>query len=535
VSVPWAFKHLDIPATADASEIRRAYARLLKGMDVDADVDGYTRLRNARDVALAHASGIVTQPIYDDFGDDDESATDLDFHPDPIPAPIAVEPLNDGDEAAHPPLQATDEVSAAQQRLIAILFPGGEQMYHLTPEETAEARRCFDVLKTDQRLEQLDIHASAGDWFAQVVGKSIPRSDPLVRPVADYFGWSRGEQVGVHPAIAALIDRANALDWRDRLNQKSHRLHRAWVELTTPANENSGRGWVTRKRITELLKEVRPRYPSLEGDMDWYRVNLWETSGHAGFEMSGRLLIFVVIFIIQIARFVASDTPATNSPTTPVETVFTPSAMDPQSAITEALKDVTGGTVDAARLEAENPKLYKLVRADWDDLRPDQNGSYTFLRSERTFLADLVERGWSRAPYAALRHKVEADLSISAKLPAADCAKYLVGQLTADRLGEALLKERHAVDAEILLAADPAQATGPPPPETYRYRIPGPVIEAAIAKSGLTEEKFRAGIKYESPPGIEPYVQCDARRALREAILAQPKASALAIMRDMQS
>ena len=533
MSVHWAFKHLGLAPTAGASEIRRAYARLLKAMDIDADVDGYTRLRNARDVALARASGAFAE--YDEGSSDALDVAAPEPVADPPAAPVEIQPVETPDPVEPEPV---NEIAAAQQRLIAILFPGGEQMYHLRPDEAAEAQRCFDILKTDPRLDQIDVLASAGDWFAQVVGQSIPRSDPLVRPVTAYFGWNRGEQVGVSPAVAAVIDRANALDWRDRLRQRSHRLHRAWKEMTKPADESSGRGWVSGKRIRELLNEVRTRHPSLEGDMDWYRVSLWENRGSSagGSEAGWRYVVFAVILIIQIARFASSTNSTPTDPqATPVDSVFTAPSIDPETDITEALKGVTGGSVDAAQLRAENPKLYELVRSDWDELRPDQNGSYTFMRSERTLFADLVERGWASAPYDVLRHAMETDLKIARTLPTPDCASFLVGQLSADRLGEAQVNLRRAVDGELLLAADPAKVTGPPPAATFHYTIPGSVIRAAIKRSGLVESQFRAGIKYEPPPGVQSETQCRARLALREAILAQPKTSGLAIMRDMQT
>ncbi|MFY8195166.1 MAG: hypothetical protein ACOVKV_08810, partial [Novosphingobium sp.] len=46
---------LGMTKTPDAGAIRRAYAERLKAMDVDRDVDGYARLREARDAALRWA------------------------------------------------------------------------------------------------------------------------------------------------------------------------------------------------------------------------------------------------------------------------------------------------------------------------------------------------------------------------------------------------------------------------------------------------------------------------------------------------
>src|SRR5207302_6172805 len=194
------------------------------------------------DAALAYATG-----TYDERPFDEEA---LDQSPEVSEEQARPTSPTDGpvDESLASAPRPLDEIAVAQQRLIAILFPGGDQMYHLTPEETDELLRCFEFLKTDPRLEQINTLALAGDWFAQVIAQSLPRSDPLVRPAAAYFGWNRQQEIGVHAALSAVVARANALDWRDRLSQRSHRLQRAWKELTKPANENSKRGWVSTKR-----------------------------------------------------------------------------------------------------------------------------------------------------------------------------------------------------------------------------------------------------------------------------------------------
>ena len=273
MTVHWAFKQLGIDPTTETSDIRRAYAKRLKAMDVDADVDGYARLRNARDVALAHAQGNYLEPAYEDYEEEELDG----LADEAVAQPSVDEPLADVTPSKSP--QPTDEYAAAQRRLIQLLFTGEEQLYFFAAEEAREALDCFEFLKTDPRLDQIDVASSASDWFAQILAQSSPRSDPLVRPVASYFGWKRDQEVGVSPAVAAVIARANALDWRDRLQQRSHRLHRAWKELTKPAAENSKRGWVSSKRVGELLREIRTRHPSLEHDLDWYRVSLWESGG----------------------------------------------------------------------------------------------------------------------------------------------------------------------------------------------------------------------------------------------------------------
>ena len=48
----WPWDVLGIDRTADKAAIRSAYAVRLKPMDVDADIQGFSALRSARDQAL---------------------------------------------------------------------------------------------------------------------------------------------------------------------------------------------------------------------------------------------------------------------------------------------------------------------------------------------------------------------------------------------------------------------------------------------------------------------------------------------------
>ena len=525
MTVHWAFKQLGIDPTTETSDIRRAYAKRLKAMDVDADVDGYARLRNARDVALAHAQGNYVEPAYEEY---DEAALD-ELADEAASQPLSDESVSEVSPSKSP--QPTDEYAAAQRRLVQLLFTGEAQLYFFTAEEAREALVCFDFLKTDPRLDQIDIASSASDWFVQILAQSSPRSDPLIRPVVSYFGWKRDQEVGVSSAVAAVIARANALDWRDRLEQRSHRLHRAWKELTRPATENSKRGWVSAKRVGELLREIRTRHPSLEHDLDWYRVSLWEGGGGAWGAASGRLIVFAIILMFQIARFAASDGSSTTdngaSPSmTPVEQVFSPPLTDADSDIGKVL----AGMTDTATLKSENPKLYALLRANWLGNKDSGSKLNDFVRANRGSLFLRVERSWGSASYDVLKAKMEADLQIVHQLSMVDCANYFIGPMPSLTQSQADIRFR--VDGQRLLEIDPTSPLGSELKGSYTFRVPGPVMTDAMKRAHLDHDQLVKALGRSAPLSA---TTCNAGIALREAILAQPKNSALTIMRDMEN
>ncbi len=62
-----AWNVLKIAKTPEVAAIRRAYAERLKAMDIDRDVDGYARLREARDAALRWARMQAKPAADEDF------------------------------------------------------------------------------------------------------------------------------------------------------------------------------------------------------------------------------------------------------------------------------------------------------------------------------------------------------------------------------------------------------------------------------------------------------------------------------------
>jgi len=75
----------------------------------------------------------------------------------------------------------------------------------------------------------------------------------------------------------------------------------------------------------------------------------------------------------------------------------------------------------------------------------------------------------------------------------------------------------------------------PIPPElsgTYSYRIPGVVMADAMKRSGLARAQMDKALNLDASDSAST---CNARIALRDAILAQPQRTALPIMRDMES
>lgn len=529
MTMHWAFRHLGIAPTSETSVIRQAYAKRLRAMDLDRDVDGYARLRNARDAALAHVSGhFVEDPA--EYADDNEE----------LGAGIVAEPSSESEslvierESDQPPVanEEQDEIGLAQQRIISLLFPqGSTRDADLDPAETDDLLSCFETLKLDPRLDQIDTLALAGDWFANVIASSLPRSDPIVRPTSAFFGWTSADELLAHPAITAVVARAAALDWRDQLQRPSHRFHRAWKELTKPADENSGRGWVSKRRVTELLKTVRTRHPSLEADMDWYRVSLWERAAN-GERSWGTPLVLLIVLFIQVVRSCVNEVPSPNQPAG-IEQPKSP-LTNSSADIDAVIRNITGEELAGDRVKHENAPLYAMLETNWQLAKENGTSLADFEKSMQDMLVERIERSWSVGSYDLLRDKMIAKLDVAREISSRDCAAFLGGfDISAGGSGPKHAQNR--MFASALLEIDPRIPLGSEPTDRFEYRIPSPVIVDAMTRSGFSRDQLASGLALNPPTPVDPVVACRARIVLREAILAQPKGEALKILRDMEN
>ncbi|MEP9359123.1 hypothetical protein [Sphingomonas sp. KR3-1] len=182
---PWAL--LGIASTTDALAIRRAYARTLKTIDVDSDPAAFIALRNALHAAQMHAAQAaaqVQQPVLAD------GPCEL--------APEAESAPEDEAIAAERPAWV-DDIEAIQ----ALIY--GDQ-----PREAifAEVGTRAERLLNGPEMAEIQHAAQIEQWAAQVILSGIPRSNGLLLPALQRFGWrQRAEQWDYHPAIRAIVDR----------------------------------------------------------------------------------------------------------------------------------------------------------------------------------------------------------------------------------------------------------------------------------------------------------------------------------------
>jgi len=260
------WRRLGIEPTTDQGAIRRAYADALRAMDVDADVAGFTALRDARDTALAWARqqprDEAPPPLADEQAPpkapEDTSPQDAAFEPGTWPhaaprldgwagAADLVAGEDHGHDALVPPLPISpaqgpadsqfgvdrptllapewtfDEAPSvrlspakdpredgprADHALHALLLEGPGTEFGLTDNEREAALGHLAALVARADGGGVDLWSRTEEWLAETLARSWPRSAPLLDSAARTFGWAdRPATTGDSPAVAFLIPR----------------------------------------------------------------------------------------------------------------------------------------------------------------------------------------------------------------------------------------------------------------------------------------------------------------------------------------
>ncbi|MBY8821725.1 hypothetical protein [Sphingomonas colocasiae] len=576
---------LGIAPTTEVAAIRRAYAQRLKALDVDADPDAFMALREARDEALRHAAAgeapvvqaVAPAPMSGEGATDRLSASggapvlggrtgydsgeliaagppaeddrvdlilgamatvrigEATDRSDPIAAIVVGVPLLAGHEAVDgvgiPRQSAPPGLEADYNAFVALLFPPEEGPFP-TPREQAQLGVHFEALLADPRLAELAFYADAERWFSEVLAKSIPLSDPILRRAAEFFGWlDRSGEISQTPAIAYVTDRLRAMDFLDAVQRKGHPFHKAWQELRRPAKEGSSRGWVRRGKVLELLALVRRDYPSLEGYFDWYRVSLWEDPPATSWGGSGIFVggFLVLQLVMALAR--CSSPPPPSLPVDPprqVENEF----VSQDAEIGAALDSIFSGALTLQTIRARNTELYDILVVNWRVARDNRVSGQAFVKAVDTLLLDRAFRARARLKGALLLEQRRLDLDVAQVLKRRDadlCNQYFrYGTAPAEFVPSNLRDRQKALLIRLLMEVD-----GSPPksgePAREGYTISGEMVDAVAERAGMDRDTLITALD----GGGSASQQCSAKIALLGVALMRSGGEGLPVLRNM--
>ncbi|MEG3149855.1 hypothetical protein U1769_08145 [Sphingomonas sp. ZT3P38] len=578
------WRRLKIEPTRDIAAIRSAYAAVLKSIDPDTDRAGFEALREAREQALAFARRDDGAVI------DDEAATSHDiaiplgaYGRGNLDAPILgdnrprgdvtttvppaaeelfqtferpastggqgrVIPLHGLNDALvirvlglsrvssmleNSPLTAPESFDEHYRAVLSILFGEDGQFVRITGNVADILRNHVAALLRDPRMAEIAFYADAERWFAQIVSRGMPRSDVILAPVIEHFGWlaSRG-RIDQSTEIAAVVARHDSLVFLAAVGRPQHPLFVAWNELTRPANERSHRDYsVSRKKVNELLEIVRRDYPDLEQAMDWYRVSLWENPTSISSRLPGGfyfLLTWVIIFGLGSLGY-CSPSQRRPSYISPPPALILDELVSPDDDINAALRDVANASVSMHLLREKKPSLAAMLEAKWQKAKELKQGRDAFLRDTTRLLFQRYRNGLRRADHALISQYRQLDLDeAKAALEAGSvgCSSYFQGGYSPGPRSVEFGRRNSEIIVRVLTELD----TDPPRgPVSRMFTIKGAVVDASAIRAGMTRTRFLAAMD-EMPSSLP---RCRTRIALLETALALPPKDGLKLLRDM--
>lgn len=553
-----ALRLLGLAAGADATAIRKAYAAKLKAMDVDADPDGYARLRQARDTALraarkadaaepAPALQVEPQPGQEPdpepeaepeatpaaawayaapmlagqvaVPDGSGIAADLDRAPpplpdDPVPAVLAAPAPPPGAQAAFagpplllaaaPPPEAVGTLARPDRELARLLHDAQRAGEPLAAAESAQARRALDAMLADAARADLTTHGRIENWLADLLAETWPRSADLLEPAAAAFGWEneRG-RITERPSIAWLNARLRGLRFQQKAEAPDHPLHKAWVELHRPGWSSwLDRRRTSRKQVNELLAGVRKHFPELEAHFDPQRVASWESAGAGIGKLFGvRAWWFYAFLLLQAVNVLshcaddAKRSPVNVAPD-PLTSVTAPADPDYDRVRDRAIVAAFGADRTIDWLRAKQPSFAATFEAN--------------LRAQRRQASnddDSVARAVDqvrRLTYLAGRERTDAlrERTMALHLAQIDAAsardpQACIDYLRTGSLFQVPVPDRvRSTEQALGRAMVEAGALVPPPPHPpAQASIPGKLISRIIADTTLGEASVRAALQ----------------------------------------
>ncbi len=538
------WRTLGIKATDDRAAIRRAYADKLKALDVDNDVAGFARLRQARDTALRLAASAAAKaaaaapPEASEEAEDRGNAGDYGLHDDWEAAPFGPdtgftdqsEPHEAGnrDQASEPPPESDSQRIERQLRALAqLLFPGGEYSDEgFTLADYEAALVLVDGLVAEAQAARLEVHSAIDHHLAEMMAQGWPRSAALVERANEEFGWlGESGAIDERHALRFLNLRIRGMRFTENVQQASHPLNKVWTELARPGDPKAfDRFRVQKNQVRFLLNGIRERYPEVESHLNPERVGWWDGNlnddgpGLIGHGIRGFSILWLAIVLLGAIGRCASNSPETDSDPPAFQTALPEEEIE--RGLDLAIDTIMGAGAgealasDAAAFEARIGSAYRSGREIGES---HEEATARALGVARAFALDArrpaefeelvaineVLRLWLRS--------VDREGSLER-----DCAVRFGSE---QGLSEVVLSDAEMAVEMTMYRQLRAAGLLAEQPEFGRIMadIPGEIVGATIDQSGLDEEAVRASLS-----GEDDTQRCRVQLALLDVVLARP-------------
>lgn len=284
--------------------------------------------------------------------------------------------------------------------------------------------------------------------------------------------------------------------------------------------ETSRRGWfIGRRKVAELLQLIRRDHPSLERELDGWRVSLWENSRRPSLPTWAW-----VVLMIAAVRLLAVGMGSDGTKPQRAADMLIQAPADMQVALFRAV----GGNADWAALRILNPKLGAAMESRWLAAKAVGKTRSAFIDENRRFLLAEALGHFAVADYALAASLRRWQLEAARATPAdAACMRVFTSfESTSGPDHDRLVQSRNALIGRALEKVD-----GTPDPVQARTTstVPGRLVERTQKASGLSLDRLRATFRGEGTPAE----RCRSAKALLEVVLAAPRKEALPVLRGI--
>lgn len=256
MSNPWA--ELDIAPVDDERAVRRAYAARLKSIDVERDPAAFQALR----MAFEHATWLCRQAH--------EAAQVVDEA-----EPSAVDPLPVDDGRSTPP-DATAPVDASPPDWVGMivelqeLINGDQSREAIYDRVTALTERLIAT----PEMTSIDHAIQIERWVAETIITGLPRTNAMLLPAINAFGWWKmADNWDCPPIIQHILQRyRDASILYELCNDASGRPGRLWRMLSDPDTKPSARDSSAMQAFLALIDQ---RTATLLDDCDPKALAAW--------------------------------------------------------------------------------------------------------------------------------------------------------------------------------------------------------------------------------------------------------------------
>lgn len=286
---PWS--SLGIDPTSDEREIKRAYAKKLKEIDVEAEPAKFIALRKQFEQAQNEAQWIGRDDVDDEDWEADE---DEDWDEAPEAEPGASGPMDadlwalgdigsagDGAVFTAPlvPLPERANPWAEGRDRVAVLFAEIEAgLRSADAGREAVIDRAARALWAEPALETVDAAEDVEHRLAHMVLNHGVPAAYLLRLASWHYDWMRrSQQVGTGWPISEVGRRAAAENWFQKIENGSSGYGKTVIrDLEAAPTGSWARDWLRKRRVREFLGAMRQHYPEGEYRFDPDIVDAWE-------------------------------------------------------------------------------------------------------------------------------------------------------------------------------------------------------------------------------------------------------------------